>query len=167
MACATLKRHIDWEPVLGVRPSKRRRCNPVCPSSERNNSSRLYRSPRPSTSACEMYTAPVNPSPFANVVCPNITPGMCNNRYKPIIDFSSIFIMLLSILILHKFHLVLNCHPAWFDLFIYICHQLFFRTIHLGSGGSVTTWLILPILIKTVFYLQINLFVFIFKKNKK
>ncbi|XP_065163185.1 akirin [Atheta coriaria] len=39
MACATLKRSLDWEPVLGARPAKRRRCIPFCgtpsPSKER------------------------------------------------------------------------------------------------------------------------------------
>lgn len=32
MACATLKRSLDWEPVLGARPAKRRRCIPFCAS---------------------------------------------------------------------------------------------------------------------------------------
>lgn len=32
MACATLKRSLDWEPVLGGRPAKRRRCIPFCAS---------------------------------------------------------------------------------------------------------------------------------------
>nr|ATQ35928.1 akirin [Blattella germanica] len=54
MACATLKRTLDFDPVHNHgRPSKRRRCVPMCVS--------------PNTSQ------PINPSPFGEV-CPKLTP---------------------------------------------------------------------------------------------
>lgn len=46
MACATLKRSLDWEPVLGGRPAKRRRCVPFCSSPTQSG----LGSPGPSTS---------------------------------------------------------------------------------------------------------------------
>ncbi|XP_023026896.1 akirin [Leptinotarsa decemlineata] len=46
MACATLKRSLDWEPVLGGRPTKRRRCVPFCSSPTQGGMG----SPGPSTS---------------------------------------------------------------------------------------------------------------------
>lgn len=61
MACATLKRSLDFDPVHNHgRPSKRQRCIPMCisPSS----------SPPTTTNDC-------SPSPFANV-CPKMTPEM-------------------------------------------------------------------------------------------
>lgn len=73
MACATLKRHLDWEPALGVRPTKRRRCNPLCSGADKSSPKQSYRGPRPPTSAPELFSNS-SPSPFANVVCPKITP---------------------------------------------------------------------------------------------
>lgn len=70
MACATLKRHLDWEPVLGVRPTKRRRCNPLCSIADKTTPKSSHRG---RSSAPEMFTNS-SPSPFANVVCPKITP---------------------------------------------------------------------------------------------
>lgn len=69
MACATLKRSLDWEPVLGARPAKRRRCTPFCtsPSSYKD---------RPGTS----YPNSLNASPakaasvFPDVVSQKLTP---------------------------------------------------------------------------------------------
>lgn len=61
MACATLKRSLDWEPVLGARPAKRRRCIPFCgtPSPSKD---------RPSTSQQGSPYLPPKPSAFPDVV---------------------------------------------------------------------------------------------------
>lgn len=57
MACATLKRTLDFDPVHNHgRPSKRRRCMPMCMS--------------PNTSSARHE---INPSPFGEV-CPKLTP---------------------------------------------------------------------------------------------
>ncbi|XP_044742658.1 akirin [Chrysoperla carnea] len=55
MACATLKRHLDWDQTL--RPSKRRRCAPLCQSPQQSSSPRLK-----------------EPSPFTEAVTPQLTP---------------------------------------------------------------------------------------------
>lgn len=56
MACATLKRTLDFDPVHNHgRPSKRRRCVPVCIS--------------PNVPSTKQH-----PSPFGEV-CPKLTPG--------------------------------------------------------------------------------------------
>ncbi|XP_021699162.1 akirin [Aedes aegypti] len=76
MACATLKRSLDWE-SLNQRPTKRRRCHPFgSPSSSNAQNS-------PSSSASAMASSSSNsamrvmepkPSPFAEAVCPKLTP---------------------------------------------------------------------------------------------
>jgi len=59
MACATLKRTLDFDPVHNHgRPSKRRRCFPMCMSPN-----------APPTKQHEL-----TPSPFGEV-CPKLTPG--------------------------------------------------------------------------------------------
>lgn len=70
MACATLKRSLDWEPVLGGRPAKRRRCIPFCasPSHHKDRQSPSQTS-SPSTS-----TTPTK-SVFPDVVSKKLTPG--------------------------------------------------------------------------------------------
>ncbi|XP_025834603.1 akirin [Agrilus planipennis] len=69
MACATLKRSLDWEPVLGARPAKRRRCIPFCASpqhhKDRADSSRHS---SPSSSAVSPVSA------FPDVVSQKLTP---------------------------------------------------------------------------------------------
>ncbi|EAT35663.1 AAEL012181-PA [Aedes aegypti] len=80
MACATLKRSLDWE-SLNQRPTKRRRCHPFgSPSSSNAQNS-------PSSSASAMASSSSNsamrvmepkPSPFAEAVCPKLTPGKFN-----------------------------------------------------------------------------------------
>jgi hypothetical protein len=61
MACATLKRTLDFDPVHNQgRPSKRRRCVPICAS--------------PNVASTKQH-----PSPFGEV-CPKLTPGnYCTN----------------------------------------------------------------------------------------
>lgn len=125
MACATLKRHIDWEPVLGVRPNKRRRCNPL--GSERSPSARIYRTSRPTLATTDNLSPVSSPSPFSNVVCPNITPGKyIALHYMLYYWFFLKFLLYLHIYCFNMFWIFyMNCQLCWFDLFIYICHQLF------------------------------------------
>ena len=66
MACATLKRSLDFDPVhMHGRPPKRQRCIPmnISPSSS------------PPASRNEG-----NPSPFSEL-CPKMTPGITNLKY--------------------------------------------------------------------------------------
>lgn len=64
MACATLKRSLEFDPVHSHgRPSKRRRCVPMCVS--------------PGTSS-QANSRPQNPSPFGEITH-KLTPG---NYYK-------------------------------------------------------------------------------------
>ncbi|KAB0795931.1 hypothetical protein PPYR_09992 [Photinus pyralis] len=70
MACATLKRSLDFEPVLGARPSKRRRCGtPFCtsPSSFRDKAG-------PSTYNPMNVSPPKPPSAFPDVATKKLTP---------------------------------------------------------------------------------------------
>lgn len=70
MACATLKRSLDWEPMLGGRPAKRRRCIPFCGSpnhKDRPSSSRQQNSPG--------YEEAKPESVFPDVVSQKLTPG--------------------------------------------------------------------------------------------
>lgn len=64
MACATLKRTLDWESLNNrERPTKRRRCNPL---------------ERPSTSTCPNNWNKLNEpstSPFVDSSMPKLTPG--------------------------------------------------------------------------------------------
>lgn len=64
MACATLKRPLDWE-ALNQRPTKRRRCNPFGNGSQQGS---------PSSSAAMKLTAEPTPSPFADVAYTKLTP---------------------------------------------------------------------------------------------
>lgn len=76
MACATLKRSLDWE-SLNQRPTKRRRCHPFGSPSTSN----AQNSPSSSTSVAAaassnsaMRVMEPKPSPFAEAVCPKLTP---------------------------------------------------------------------------------------------
>lgn len=76
MACATLKRSLDWE-SLNQRPTKRRRCHPF--GSPSSSSSNAQNSPSSSSAAgCSSNSAmrvmEPKPSPFAETVCPKLTP---------------------------------------------------------------------------------------------
>ncbi|XP_022913558.1 akirin [Onthophagus taurus] len=66
MACATLKRSLDWEPVLGTRPAKRRRCIPFCASPSHKQSTSQTSSPSSSTTPSK--------SIFPDVVSKKFTP---------------------------------------------------------------------------------------------
>lgn len=71
MACATLKRSLDWE-SLNQRPTKRRRCHPFgSPSSSNAQNSPSSSS---SSSSIAMRVMEPKPSPFAEAVCPKLTP---------------------------------------------------------------------------------------------
>lgn len=79
MACATLKRSLDWE-SLNQRPTKRRRCHPFGSpagaagnSSSSNISNALNSSPSSSSARSSTVMEP-KPSPFADAVCPKLTP---------------------------------------------------------------------------------------------
>lgn len=71
MACATLKRSLDWE-SLNQRPTKRRRCHPFGSPSTSN----AQNSPSSSSasSSIAMRVMEPKPSPFAEAVCPKLTP---------------------------------------------------------------------------------------------
>lgn len=71
MACATLKRSLDWE-SLNQRPTKRRRCHPFGSPSTSN----VQNSPSSSSSSSSiaMRVMEPKPSPFAEAVCPKLTP---------------------------------------------------------------------------------------------
>lgn len=70
MACATLKRSLDWE-SLNQRPTKRRRCHPFgSPSTSNAQNS----SPSSASSSSAMRVMEPKPSPFAEAVCPKLTP---------------------------------------------------------------------------------------------
>uniref|UniRef100_T1E2E5 Putative akirin n=1 Tax=Psorophora albipes TaxID=869069 RepID=T1E2E5_9DIPT len=76
MACATLKRSLDWE-SLNQRPTKRRRCHPF--GSPSTSTSNAQNSPSASTSSSSSSSAAMRvmepkPSPFAEAVCPKLTP---------------------------------------------------------------------------------------------
>lgn len=75
MACATLKRSIDWE-ALNQRPTKRRRCNPYASgASGSSSSSAAFSSFQFSRSSIPSEPAA---SAFANTPsCPKLTPGKC------------------------------------------------------------------------------------------
>ncbi|CAH0556467.1 unnamed protein product [Brassicogethes aeneus] len=72
MACATLKRSLDWEPALGGRPAKRRRCIPFCGSPSQRD--------RASTSSSSSSHSPMGPSSpkstsvFPDVISKKLTP---------------------------------------------------------------------------------------------
>lgn len=79
MACATLKRSLDWE-SLNQRPTKRRRCHPFgspagsSSTASNNISNALNSSPSSSTATARSTVMEPKPSPFADAVCPKLTP---------------------------------------------------------------------------------------------
>lgn len=82
MACATLKRSLDWE-SLNKRPTKRRRCHPFgspaggsSSSAGSSISNALNSSPSSSSAVANARSAVMEPkpSPFADAVCPKLTP---------------------------------------------------------------------------------------------
>ncbi|KAJ8975234.1 hypothetical protein NQ317_014665 [Molorchus minor] len=76
MACATLKRSLDWEPVLGGRPAKRRRCIPFCASPSQKE--------RGSPSASNSPAGPSSPktSVFPDVLSKKLTPEYMAENIK-------------------------------------------------------------------------------------
>ncbi|KAJ8967823.1 hypothetical protein NQ314_002615 [Rhamnusium bicolor] len=68
MACATLKRSLDWEPVLGGRPAKRRRCIPFCASPTQKDRGSA------STSNSPMGSSSPKTSVFPDVLSKKLTP---------------------------------------------------------------------------------------------
>lgn len=72
MACATLKRSLDWE-SLNQRPTKRRRCHPFG-SPSTSNAQNSPSSSSASSSSSAMRVMEPKPSPFAEAVCPKLTP---------------------------------------------------------------------------------------------
>ncbi|XP_035791576.1 akirin-like [Anopheles albimanus] len=82
MACATLKRSLDWE-SLNQRPTKRRRCHPFG-SSPSSQGSSMSASSSPSSTAASSAAAVAaaasrrvmepKPSPFAEATCSKLTP---------------------------------------------------------------------------------------------
>lgn len=82
MACATLKRSLDWE-SLNQRPTKRRRCHPFgspagagggSGNNSSSTSSNSALSPSSSSAAAARAVMEPKPSPFADAVCPKLTP---------------------------------------------------------------------------------------------
>lgn len=73
MACATLKRSLDWE-SLNQRPTKRRRCHPFGGPSSNGPSSPSSSAIAASSSNSAMRVMEPKPSPFAEAVCPKLTP---------------------------------------------------------------------------------------------
>lgn len=71
MACATLKRSLDWE-SLNQRPTKRRRCHPF--GSPSTSNAQNSPSSSSSSSSIAMRVMEPKPSPFAEAVCPKLTP---------------------------------------------------------------------------------------------
>ncbi|XP_055608667.1 akirin [Uranotaenia lowii] len=77
MACATLKRALDWE-SLNQRPSKRRRCHPFgspsSSSSPSQSTAAASSSGASSSASAAMRVMEPKPSPFADTGCPKLTP---------------------------------------------------------------------------------------------
>ncbi|XP_053672431.1 akirin [Anopheles nili] len=82
MACATLKRSLDWE-SLNQRPTKRRRCHPFgSPSHSQSPSASASSSPSAASAtsaaaaaaAASMRVMEPKPSPFAEATCSKLTP---------------------------------------------------------------------------------------------
>ncbi|XP_019867519.1 akirin isoform X2 [Aethina tumida] len=77
MACATLKRSLDWEPVLGGRPAKRRRCIPFCGSPSQRDR------PSPSSSPSSMEpSSPKQTSVFPDIISKKFTPEYMAENIK-------------------------------------------------------------------------------------
>lgn len=68
MACATLKRSLDWSEI-NQRATKRRRCHPF----ESASGSQQQNQPG---SSSKVLLEPTTPSPFSEVSIPKLTPGM-------------------------------------------------------------------------------------------
>jgi hypothetical protein len=77
MACATLKRSLDWEPVLGGRPAKRRRCIPFCESPTHRDKA----SP-PASPATSVASSSKPKSAFPDVVSQKLTPEYMAENIK-------------------------------------------------------------------------------------
>uniref|UniRef100_A0A0K8TNC4 Akirin n=1 Tax=Tabanus bromius TaxID=304241 RepID=A0A0K8TNC4_TABBR len=75
MACATLKRSLDWE-TLNQRPTKRRRCNPFgnAGNTSPSHSGAGGQPGSPTQNVCARLTEP-QPSPFAEATLAKISPG--------------------------------------------------------------------------------------------
>lgn len=69
MACATLKRSLDWESI-NQRPTKRRRCNPY----GQNGSGAGGGPSTPSSPSGRLLKEPT-PSPFAEATLARMSPG--------------------------------------------------------------------------------------------
>jgi hypothetical protein len=77
MACATLKRSLDWEPVLGGRPAKRRRCIPFCESPTHRD-----RASPPASPATSVASSSKPKSAFPDVVSQKLTPEYMAENIK-------------------------------------------------------------------------------------
>lgn len=78
MACATLKRSLEWEPANLGRPSKRRRCVPFCtsPTHKDPSGSNCQMSP------CSSSTSPKPRSVFPDVISQKLTPEYMAENIK-------------------------------------------------------------------------------------
>lgn len=74
MACATLKRSLDWE-SLNQRPTKRRRCSPYTTASGTAQSSNAQ------ATSTKVTCEPV-PSVFAEASLTKLTPGTSSCRHS-------------------------------------------------------------------------------------
>lgn len=66
MACATLKRSLDWE-TINQRPAKRRRCSPFTGSPSQNQAA--------SSSSSKVTVTEPTVSAFSDKTYPKLTPG--------------------------------------------------------------------------------------------
>lgn len=78
MACATLKRSLDWE-SLNQRPAKRRRCG-IFPTTGTGSTQSPNTHPGTTKLTCEP-----TPSVFADATLTKLTPGMLSQSSKSII----------------------------------------------------------------------------------
>lgn len=72
MACATLKRSLDWDSI-NQRPNKRRRCGPFGSTSANSNTNTTTPQIQPGSS--KLIVEPT-PSAFNDATCTKLTPGM-------------------------------------------------------------------------------------------
>lgn len=105
MACATLKRSLDWE-SLNQRPTKRRRCNPFTTTSGTAQISNAQ-----TTSA--KLTEPTQ-SAFADTTLTKLTPGTC--YYFVFINHSSSLKCFLCLI--HVYNVMCAFHCVFFFVFI-------------------------------------------------
>lgn len=73
MACATLKRSLDWESI-NQRPTKRRRCNPYGQGNGSSSAAGGPSSSTPSSPSGRLLKEPT-PSPFAEATLARMSPG--------------------------------------------------------------------------------------------